>query len=70
MSVWTRVVARMEARNAPTAPIHEVKTHSRDDLAWFLAERRRSDDDDAMKTAREVKQRIGIDRSPAHFGQS
>ena len=64
VSVWTRVVARMEARNAPTALIDEVKTHSRDDLAWFLAERRRSDDDDAMKTAREVKQRIGIDRSP------
>lgn len=63
-TVWTRVVARMEARSAPAALMDEVKTHSRDDLAWFLAERRRSDDDDAMKTAREVKQRIGIDRSP------
>lgn len=63
-SVWTRVVARMEARSANAALIDQVKTHSRDDLAWFLAERRRSDDDDAMKTAREVKQWIGIDRSP------
>lgn len=54
----------MEARGAPAALIDEVKAHSRDDLAWFLAERRRSDDDDALKTAQEVKQRIGIDWSP------
>lgn len=63
-TVWSMVVARMEARNAPAALIDEVKSHSRDDLAWFLAERRRSEEDDAMKTAREVKERIGIDRSP------
>lgn len=63
-TVWARVVSRMEARSAPATLIDEVKAQSRDDLAWFLAERRRSDDDDAMKTAREVKQRIGIDRSP------
>lgn len=63
-TVWTRVVTRMAARGAPAALIDEVKTHSRDDLAWFLAERRRSDDDDGIKNAREVKQRIGIDRSP------
>lgn len=63
-TVWTRVVNRMEARSAPAALIDEVKALSRDDLAWFLAERRRSDDDDAMKTAREVKQRIGIAQSP------
>lgn len=62
-AVWARVVDCMEARSAPAALIDEVKAHSRDDLAWFLAERRRSDDDDAMRTAREVKQRIGIDRS-------
>lgn len=62
--LWAKVVSRMEARSAPLALIDEVKAHSRDDLAWFLAERRRSDDDDAIKTAREVKQRIGIDRSP------
>ncbi len=63
-NVWSRVVARMEARNAPAALIDDVKAQSRDDLAWFLAERRRSDNDDAMKTAQEVKPRIGIDRSP------
>jgi predicted ABC-type ATPase len=62
--VWAKVVDRMEARSAPASLLDEVKAHSRDDLAWFLADRRRSDDDDAMKTAREVKQRIGIDRSP------
>jgi len=62
--IWARVVTRMEARSAPAALIDEVKAHSRDDLAWFLAERRRSDDDDAMKTAREVRQRIGIEPSP------
>ena len=61
--VWARVVNRMEARSAPAALIDEVKAYSHDDLAWFLAERRRSDDDDAMKIALEVKQRIGIDRS-------
>lgn len=63
-AVWARVVNCMEARSAPAALIDEVKAHSRDDLAWFLAERRRSDNDDAMKTARDVKQRTGIDRSP------
>ncbi|MBS3651896.1 zeta toxin family protein [Pseudaminobacter sp. 19-2017] len=62
--VWARVVARMEARSAPAALIDEVKALSRDDLAWFLAERRRSGEDDAMKTAREIKQRIGTDPSP------
>jgi predicted ABC-type ATPase len=62
--VWAKVVDRMEARSAPASLLDEVKAHSREDLAWFLADRRRSDDDDAMKTAREVKQRIGIDRSP------
>jgi len=59
--VWAKVVNRMEARSAPAALIDEVKAHSRDDLAWFLAERRRSDEHDAMKTAREVKQRIGVE---------
>lgn len=68
--VWARVVSRMEARSAPAALIDEVKARSHDDLAWFLAERRRSDEDDAMKTAREVKQRIGIDRSPIIPGDS
>lgn len=63
-TVWTKVIARMTARNAPAALIDDAKTQSRDDLAWLLAERRRSDDDDAMKTAREVKQRIGVERSP------
>jgi hypothetical protein len=63
-AVWARVVSHMESRSAPAALIDEVKTRARDDLAWFLAERRRSDDDDAMKTAREVKQRIDIDLSP------
>ncbi|MFU0507304.1 zeta toxin family protein [Pseudaminobacter sp. NGMCC 1.201702] len=62
-NVWTRVVARMEARSANAALIDEVKAHSRDDLAWFLAARRRSDEDDAMKTAREVKQRIGVEQN-------
>lgn len=62
--VWARVGTRMEARSAPAALIDEVKAHSRDDLAWFLAERRRSDEDGAVKAAREVKQRIGINRSP------
>jgi predicted ABC-type ATPase len=62
--VWARVVSRMEARSAPATLIDEVKASSRDDLAWFLAERRRSDDDDAMKNAFEAKQRMGIDRSP------
>lgn len=63
-TVWAKVIARMEARNALATLIDAVRTHSRDDLAWLLAERRRSDDDDAMKTALEVKQRIGIDQSP------
>src|SRR5690606_34244550 len=56
-TVWTRVVVRMEDRDAPAALIDIVKAHSRDDLAWFLTERRQSGDDDAMKAAREVKQR-------------
>jgi hypothetical protein len=59
--VWARVVNRMEARSAPAALIDEVKAYSHDDLAWFMAERRRSDEDDAMKTAKEVKQRIGVE---------
>lgn len=63
-TVWTRVVVRMEDRDAPEALIDIVKAHSRDDLAWFLTERRQSGDDDAMKAAREVKQRIGTERNP------
>lgn len=59
--VWAKVASRMEARSVPAALIDDVKAHSHDDLAWFLAERRRSDEDDAMKTAREVKQRIGVE---------
>lgn len=62
--LWAKVVSHMEARSAPAVLVDEVKNHSRDDLAWFMAERRRSDEGDAMKTTRKVKQRIGIDRSP------
>jgi hypothetical protein len=63
-NIWAKVVNRMKARSAPASLIDDVKACSRDDLAWFLAERRRADEDDALKSAREVKQRIDIDRNP------
>lgn len=59
--VWARVVERMENRGAPASTIDEVRAHSRDDLAWFLSERRRSEADDAIKSAHEVKQWIGVE---------
>ena len=61
--VWTRVIERMENRRVPSTLIDEVKSLLRDDLAWFQLERRRSEADDAMKNAHEVKQRIGMEPS-------
>lgn len=63
-AVWTKVIVHMENRKAPAALIDEVRTNSRGDIAWFMAERRRSEADDAISTAREVKQWIGVELAP------
>jgi len=62
--IWTRVIERMEDRRAPSAMIDEVKNQSRDDLAWFQFERPRSEDNDAIKNAHAMKQRIGVEPVP------
>ena len=59
--IWASVIDRMETRGAPTALIDDARRQSGQDLAWFLAERRRSD---AVGGTREQNHRIGGDRMP------
>ncbi|OYR17679.1 zeta toxin family protein [Brucella grignonensis] len=63
--IWTRLIQRMEDRRAPSILIDEVKSQSRDDLAWFQLERRRSEAGDAVKSSHDVKQRVGMVPAPA-----
>lgn len=55
--VWEKVLSRMHGRNAPMDQIDAVRNQSRDDLAWFVSERRRADADDG-RDAQEVAHRL------------
>lgn len=52
--VWGKVLSRMLARSAPAERIDDVRNQSRDDLAWFAAERRRADADNDGQGKREI----------------
>ncbi|WP_266064793.1 zeta toxin family protein [Brucella intermedia] len=54
---WEKVLSRMLERGAPMDQIDEVRHQSRDDLAWFMAERQRADADDS-RDAQEVAHRL------------
>lgn len=62
--VWEKILSRMHARSAPAERIDEVRNQSRDDLATFLAERRRADANNDGQGKREIALRP--DRGHAH----
>ncbi|MCW8060472.1 zeta toxin family protein [Agrobacterium tumefaciens] len=61
---WEKVLSRMHERGAPMDRIDEATRQSRDDLAWFIAERRRADADDSRDT-QEIAHRLERGFAPA-----
>lgn len=64
-AAWEKVLSRMHARSAPAARIDEVRNQSRDDVATFLAERRRADADYDGQGKGEIALRLDRGHVPA-----